>query len=152
MYSDNPTLIPVEQIVPSLFIARGQLVLLDCDVQVVRAFMRMRDEVRNWLASNAELAVQIAHLKRRVEGHDVVVDILQTLCELLKAPEALPLTDAQRAEFSRLLEEYVIRIVAVAHRRRRARYWSFRVQDQPAHGYSAPSAFTSATSNWASTW
>jgi hypothetical protein len=45
-------------------------------------------------------------------------------------------------------EGNVIRVVAVAHRRRRARYWTYRVQDdprslsgafpQPPHGYSAP--------------
>jgi putative addiction module component (TIGR02574 family) len=185
MYSDNSSgLVTVEQIVPSLFIARGQFVLLDCDlaalcgattkqlherlarsfahfpaafmfqlsaqelgilaakfvsfsacdddvpyaftehgvlmaamafdtpqtieigVQVVRAFIQMRDEVRQWLASNAELALQVAQLKQRVEGHDFIVDILETFCELLKAPDALHLTDAQHAELNRLLEQY----------------------------------------------
>lgn len=79
---------------------------MDTGAQVVRAFVQMRGEVSQLLDSNGGLALSILQLDQRIQSHDLILAILQTFCDIMKAPDALHLTEAQQAELDRLLEEY----------------------------------------------
>jgi hypothetical protein len=79
---------------------------LDIGTQVVRAFVQMRSEVTRLLASKKELAQRVVQLERRFEQHEFVVGLLQTFCDLMRAPGALHLTQAQQADLDRRLHEY----------------------------------------------
>ena len=53
-------------------------------VQVVRAFVRLRE----MLASNRELAQELAELERKLEGHDAAIrNLFEAIRQLLNSPE-----------------------------------------------------------------
>jgi putative addiction module component (TIGR02574 family) len=56
--------------------------------------------------AEGDRAVRIAELERRVESHDIVLGMLQTICNLMKDPNTLHLTEARRAELNRRLDEF----------------------------------------------
>ena len=65
---------------------------VELSVFVVRAFVRLRKV----LASNKELAVKLAELERRVEGHD---ESIQTLVEAIRQLMAPPDSAKRRIGF-----------------------------------------------------
>jgi ORF6N domain len=59
-------------------------VAVQASVRVVRAFVRLREMV----AANAQLAVKLAELERRLDSHDeAIVDLFAALKRLLEPPE-----------------------------------------------------------------
>ena len=57
---------------------------VDMSVQVVRAFVRLRE----MLASNAVLAHKLAELERRLEGHDHAIrNLFEAIRQLLASPQ-----------------------------------------------------------------
>lgn len=111
------------------------------------------------LAAEEDLAEAAAYYDLRVGGlgRDFLSEVERVAAVLLELPALGEKVDFvhRRVPLRRFpyglvfrCEGNVIRVVAVAHRRRRARYWTFRVQDgprslsgafpQPPHGYSAP--------------
>ncbi len=59
-------------------------VAVQASVRVVRAFVRLREMV----AANAQLAVKLEELERRLDSHDkAIVDLFATLKQLLEPPE-----------------------------------------------------------------
>ena len=57
---------------------------VDMSVQVVRAFVRLRE----MLASNVALAHKLAELERRLEGHDQAIhDLFEAIRQLLTPPQ-----------------------------------------------------------------
>jgi toxin ParE1/3/4 len=114
-------------------------------------------------AAEEELAETTEYYEARVRGlgREFLLEVERVATVLLELPALGEKLDQnhrrvplQRFPYGLIfrIDGDVIRVVAVAHRRRRARYWSFRIQDRPnPHGYSAPNAFTSATSSCAST-
>ena len=57
---------------------------VDMSVQVVRAFMRLRE----MLASSVALAHKLAELERKLEGHDHAIhDLFETIRQLLALPQ-----------------------------------------------------------------
>jgi hypothetical protein len=78
---------------PRVFTEHGAIMLasvlnspvaVQASVQVVRAFVRLREV----LASNRELAQKLAELERKLEGHDVAIhNLFEAIRQLLKSPE-----------------------------------------------------------------
>ena len=62
---------------------------VELSVFVVRAFVRLRE----LLATNKELAVKLAELERRLEGHDASI---QTLVEAIRQLMAPPDNEKRR--------------------------------------------------------
>jgi ORF6N domain len=59
-------------------------IAVQASVRVVRAFVRLREMV----AANAQLAVKLAELERRLDSHDeAIVDLFAALKRLLEPPE-----------------------------------------------------------------
>jgi uncharacterized coiled-coil protein SlyX len=59
------------------------------------------------LARNKELSQRIAQLERRAAFHDTILNFLKTILDRLKESNAsLYLTEAQRAELNRWLDDY----------------------------------------------
>ncbi len=80
--------------------------------QAAGAFVQLRDQVCEVLTSSNELASRVAQLERRIESHDSIVGILEMVRELMKSPDAVHLTEAQRVELGRRLNEYVRNLTA----------------------------------------
>lgn len=78
---------------------------VDMSAQVAGAFIQVREQVREVLTSSKELASRVARLEQRIESHADLLRVLHTVCDFMKTT-GLHLTEAQRAELNRRLEEY----------------------------------------------
>ena len=57
------------------------------NIEIMRAFVRLRE----WLASNKELASKLEELERKLQDHDqAIVDILNAIRELMTPPDPAP--------------------------------------------------------------
>jgi plasmid stabilization system protein ParE len=83
-------------------------------------------------------AAEYYEMRQRGLGGDVAAEVQRVVALLLETPTLGERLDRvhRRVQLKRFpyglifrLEGDVIRVVAIAHRRRRARYWSFRIQD-----------------------
>ena len=98
----------------------------------------MKIEFFRGAAEDLIQAVEYYEMRQRGLGRDLAAEVQRVAATLLELPTLGERLDRihRRVQLKRFpyglivrLEGDVIRVVAVAHRRRRARYWSFRVQD-----------------------
>lgn len=79
---------------------------VETSAHVAGAFTQLREQVREAVISSRDLALSVARLARHTKAHDAMVGILEMVFDLIKAPNALLLTQAERAELKRRLDEY----------------------------------------------
>jgi toxin ParE1/3/4 len=98
----------------------------------------MKIEFLRGAAEDLFEAVEYYEMRQRGLGGDLAAEVQRVAAVLLELPTLGESLDRihRRIQLKRFpyglifrLEGDVIRVVAVAHRRRRARYWSFRVQE-----------------------